>query len=70
KDLITRSHVLSLGRLNNQQCAFIQTLVVNATEPMYEFLQSIGGGSASKGIQEMCLEKMRDNAPMDAMFYP
>ncbi|MCC8379062.1 hypothetical protein [Xenorhabdus sp. PB30.3] len=36
---------------------------------MYEFLQSVGDGSASKGIQAMCLEKMGDNAPMEAMFY-
>ncbi|PHM72397.1 hypothetical protein [Xenorhabdus sp. KJ12.1] len=36
---------------------------------MYEFLQSVGGGSASKGIQAMCLEKMGNIAPMEAMFY-
>ncbi|PHM22120.1 hypothetical protein [Xenorhabdus innexi] len=36
---------------------------------MYAFLQEVGGGCASKGIQEMCLEKMGDNAPMDEMFY-
>ncbi|MDC9615427.1 hypothetical protein PSI19_16440 [Xenorhabdus khoisanae] len=36
---------------------------------MYAFLQEIGGGSASKGIQEMCLEKMGDKTPMDDMFY-
>ncbi|MDC9590751.1 hypothetical protein PSI23_16025 [Xenorhabdus sp. XENO-10] len=36
---------------------------------MYEFLQELGEGSASKAIQDMCLEKMGDKVSIDEMFY-
>ncbi|MDE9467030.1 hypothetical protein [Xenorhabdus bovienii] len=36
---------------------------------MYDFLQELGGGSASKAVQDMCLEKMGDKISIDEMFY-
>ncbi|MCK8586404.1 hypothetical protein [Yersinia ruckeri] len=36
---------------------------------MYDFLKELGGGSASKAVQDMCLKQMGDDVHIDDMYY-
>ncbi|PHM51924.1 hypothetical protein [Xenorhabdus hominickii] len=75
--------IFSMGQVNEKTLALIpwpklgkkrslktpKIASLSMPTQMYAFLQALGKGSASRAIQEICLEKMGDNAPMDEMFY-